>query len=157
MIEKKSEISATLEDYLETIFTLSTDKGYARSKDIAEHFQIKTSSVTAAMRSLAEKGLITYEPYSVIQLTPKGKKVASCINSRHSVLKRFFTDILQLSAQEAEECACSMEHGLTPKLCDRLSHLDTLIKETPDFSEKLSVIISHTHLEKGCSSNCKCS
>ena len=156
MTKKNNDISTTLEDYLEAILEISEKTGFARAKEIGEYFKIKGSSVTVAMRSLAEKGLVTYEPYSFIQLTPKGRTLAVCISNRHSVLKRFFINILHLDQQNAEECACKMEHGLTPQLCDRLSHLAALINASPDFSKKLAETISHTHPGEGCSSDCKC-
>ena len=64
-------LSSSLEDYLEVIFHLVAAKQVARVKDIAKKIQVKNSSVTGALRPLADKGLINYTPYDVVTLTPR--------------------------------------------------------------------------------------
>jgi DtxR family Mn-dependent transcriptional regulator len=66
------DLSENLEDYLETILELEKTQKVARVKDIAEMRGVLRGSVTGALKSLAEKGLINYEPYSFITLTRKG-------------------------------------------------------------------------------------
>jgi DtxR family Mn-dependent transcriptional regulator len=56
----KIALTSTLEDYLEAIYQISNVNKVARSMDIAEHLKVKRSSVTVALQSLAEKGLINY-------------------------------------------------------------------------------------------------
>ena len=72
----RTDVSAAMEDYLEAIFHLVVEKQVARARDIAEGLKVSRSSVTGALQSLAEKGLVNYEPYEVITLTRKGKKIA---------------------------------------------------------------------------------
>jgi hypothetical protein len=42
-----------VEDYLEVVYELVQEKGYARSADIAERLEVKSSSVTAMLQRLA--------------------------------------------------------------------------------------------------------
>ncbi|HKK90749.1 MAG TPA: metal-dependent transcriptional regulator [Desulfobacteraceae bacterium] len=111
-MEKKTDLSETLEDYLETILELQTIKTVARSKDIAEKLDIKRGSVTGMLKKLAEKELINYEPYGYVTLTPAGRKIAQKIEHRHQVLKDFFMRILKVDAQKADQTACRMEHAM---------------------------------------------
>ena len=71
-MEENNHLSASLEDYLETIFLIVQKKQAARAKDISIELKVKASSVTGALRQLSEKGLINYAPYDIITLTSKG-------------------------------------------------------------------------------------
>ena len=66
-------LSSNMEDYLEAIFHISSEKQAARAKDIADRLKVNKSSVTGALRSLSEKGYVNYAPYDIITLTGKGK------------------------------------------------------------------------------------
>lgn len=115
----KLELSPKLEDYLETIYRIAGRKKVARPRDISKAENVAKSTVTAALRSLAEKGLINYEPYEVITLTEKGRSKAENIMVRHIIIKRFLQDVLRFEARRAEETACKMEHALDQKGMER--------------------------------------
>jgi DtxR family Mn-dependent transcriptional regulator len=113
-------LSESLEDYLEVILKLEQAQKVARAKDIAEKMNVQRGSVTGALKNLKEKKLINYEPYSFITLTPKGKKLAREITRRHSVLKDFLFNVLQIDTETAEATACRMEHAIDKKTLERL-------------------------------------
>ena len=113
-------LSASLEDYLETIFQLEQASRVARAKDIADRMSVRRASVTGALRALAERGLINYSPYSFITLTPAGRRTAKDILRRHEVLKDFFTGILHLCPEDAEATAHRMEHSIESAAIDKL-------------------------------------
>ena len=113
-------LSSNMEDYLEAIFHISEEKQAARAKDIADRLQVNKSSVTGALRSLSEKGLVNYAPYDIITLTAKGKKLAAEIVRRHWALKEFFVKILLIDKEEAEEASCKVEHAVSKNIIDRL-------------------------------------
>lgn len=113
-------LSSNMEDYLEAIFHISEKKQAARAKDIADRVQVNKSSVTGALRSLSDKGLINYAPYDIITLTARGKKMAVEIVRRHEALKDFFVKILLIDKREAEKAACKVEHEVSKNIVDRL-------------------------------------
>ncbi len=115
-----SDLSESMENYLEVILALENETKVARAKDIAEKLQVQRGSVTGALKSLGEKGLINYEPYSFITLTPRGKQIATEITNRHHVLKDFLLNVLQIDAKTAEDNACRMEHAIDKKTIERL-------------------------------------
>jgi DtxR family Mn-dependent transcriptional regulator len=119
-MSEKEALSASMEDYLEAISHIVSEKQAARAKDIALRLKVNNSSVTGALRSLAAKGYINYAPYDVITLTPKGKTTAEDIIRRHEGLRDFFIKVLQVDEKEAEISACGMEHGVSPKVLERL-------------------------------------
>jgi len=113
-------LSESLEDYLEAILELEKANRVARAKDIAEKMGVQRGSVTGALKSLEEKKLINYQPYSFITLTPTGKRIAAKIRERHTVLKNFLEGVLQIDPITAEATACRMEHTIDDLSLDRL-------------------------------------
>ncbi len=129
-------LSSNMEDYLEAIFNIVAEKQAARSKDIATRLNVKNSSVTGALRLLGQKGYINYAPYDVITLTAKGNDVARDIVRRHEVLCDFFTKILGVENEEAEETACKMEHGVSHTVLDRIIRFVEFIQICPRGGEQ---------------------
>lgn len=119
MAENKS-LSENMEDYLEAILELERTNKVARAKDIAEKLGIQRGSVTGGLKTLGEKGLIHYEPYSFVTLTQKGKKLAKEITNRHLVLKDFFMNVLKINSQTAELNACRVEHAIDQHVYEQL-------------------------------------
>jgi len=120
MQRENQTISDSLEDYLETILHLEETSKVARVKDIADTLGVLRGSVTGALKTLAEKGLINYAPYSFITLTEKGALLAREVQRRHGVLKDFLQNVLLVDADRAEENACRMEHAVDKAIIDRL-------------------------------------
>ena len=114
------EVSESLQSYLEVILDLENLQRVARAKDIADRLKIQRTSVTGALKSLEEKGLIHYQPYSFISLTDNGKRVAEEIAHRHRVLKDFLLNVLQVDEKTADTTACRMEHVIDRTTVDRL-------------------------------------
>ena len=120
-------LTPQLEDYLETIAELQELDHVARAKDIADKLDITRGTVTSALRSLSEKGLINYQPYSHITLTKTGHELAGRIIHRHKTVSRYLHKVLQLPLEVAEENACRAEHVLDRQVIDRLiCHMDFL-------------------------------
>lgn len=114
-------LTASLEDYLETIYELHRERDYARVRDIAKARNVKAGSVSPAMKRLADLGLIRYVQRDYIGLTEAGLVSARRVYARHQLLTRFFGQILGLAGEEARKNACAMEHNLTPEAMDRLA------------------------------------
>lgn len=128
-------LSGTLEDYLEAILRIVSASSVARVRDIAEQLQVHKSSVTAALRSLCERGLINYEPYGFVTLTDQGTALAQGVMRRHDALRDFFTDVLGVEDEMAESAACQMEHAMPRLITDRLIRLRRLLTESPGVGE----------------------
>ena len=107
------EISASLEDYLETIYEIFEEKQGVKAIEISRRLGIGRSSVTDALKTLANKNLVNYGRYDVISLTKEGETAAKEVIKKHSVLSKFFTEVLGLSAEEANKNACRIEHVIS--------------------------------------------
>ncbi len=124
-------LTASLEDYLEAIFHIISDKHAARPKDIARRLKVTNSSVTGALRSLADKKLINYAPYDVITLTPSGQTAAKDVVRRHEVLSDFFVKVLAVEEADADKAACLMEHSIPKIILERFIQFAQFIEICP--------------------------
>ncbi|MBA7643435.1 HTH-type transcriptional regulator MntR [subsurface metagenome] len=124
-------LSASLEDYLEAIYSIVQKKQAARAKDISRRLGVNSSSVTGALHSLSSKKLINYAPYDIITLTPEGEKAAKNVFHRHTVLQDFFIQVLGVDLESAEESACRMEHTVSKIILERLTQFVKFIKTCP--------------------------
>lgn len=141
-----------MEDYLEAIFRIVSEKQAARAKDIANVLNVNNASVTGALRVLSEKGYINYAPYDVITLTMKGNRLAKDIVRRHEALRDFFVKVLHIEQEEAEKNACGMEHSLSPPVLNRLIRFTEFIETCPRGGESW-VAGFWNGCESGCDKN----
>ena len=128
-------LSESLEDYLEVILALEKINKVARVKDIAEKMGIQAASVSGAVKNLAERKLINYEPYSYITLTERGYAIAREVTHRHQVIKDFLKRVLQIDAETAESSACRMEHAIDKTSLERLVQFINFIDNCPRTGE----------------------
>ena len=127
-------VSSTMEDYLEAILEVSSESGAARSRDIADALGVHRSTVTAALRGLAEKGLVNYAPYRATTLTRRGRTIAERIGRTHEQIETFLHDILLLPKRAARENACRMEHVVDRDVLLRLVRLGKHLRSRPQSS-----------------------
>jgi len=107
-------LSGRAEDYLRGIHSIVKQKGYARIKDIAKELGVQPSSVSEMMRNLHHKGLVVYEKYGGVTLTPKGEEIAKVIAKRRETFVRFL-EIILVPNDIAQKDAHILEHQLDPK------------------------------------------
>ena len=128
-VKKTEKLSASLEDYLEAIFNLSSNAKVARSGQIAQELDVSKASVTGALRTLSQKGLVNYKPYGFVTLTDTGRVKAAAIAKKHDVIKSFFINILGVDKKTAQQAACKAEHALGPKIIDKLMHFTEFVNQ----------------------------
>jgi len=112
-------MTQSLEDYIETVYVLVTGSGAATVRDVARMLDVKMPSVVKAIRELKGLGLVTQEPYSTIELTTKGRRVAKSILGRHTLLRTFLIK-LGVGRKAADVDACRMEHILSAETLDKI-------------------------------------
>jgi DtxR family Mn-dependent transcriptional regulator len=134
-----AEISSSLEDYLETIYLLVQEQGFARVKDVARARDVKAASVSIALRRLAELDLVRHERREYIALTDEGEKAGRRVFSRHRLLTRLFREVLNLPQAAASEQACAMEHSLTDEAMDGMARFFEFLGTCPSVIESFRV------------------
>jgi DtxR family Mn-dependent transcriptional regulator len=124
-----NNLSAALENYLETIAALKREKKYARVGDIAKALNVKSSSVNVAINFLAENGLVIHERYGYVDLTEEGDKIAKEVQRKHDILYMFLRDLLFVESALAVKEACEIEHSISSGTIHRLERLYELLKK----------------------------
>lgn len=148
-------VTGSLEDYLEAIFHTIAEKKAVRPKDIARRLKVSNSSVTGALRSLAERKLINYTPYDVISLTPAGEVAAKDVIRRHEVLRDFFVKILAVEGGEADKAACQMEHSIPGVILERFIQFVEFVELCPRAGTKWIAGFSYHCDQAGTQENCE--
>lgn len=128
-IEQQEEMSR-LEDYLEVIFHLIHEKGYANTVEIAENLRVKPPTVSSMLQRLAAKDYIVHEPYRGIRLTEKGSKIAKSVVARHSIISELLS-MLGVESDIAYQDTEGIEHHLQPLTIKRLEGLVEFLHENP--------------------------
>ena len=136
-----TNLTQSMEDYLEAIFSLEQKNRVARVRDIAAALNVQMPSVTGAVRNLKERGLVDYEKNSYITLTRTGLKIARSIYNKHQIVLRFLEELLYVVEDEAETIACQIEHALPGQIAARLENFTDMIVDqgarNPTFKKQL--------------------
>ncbi len=124
------------EDYLEAILHVVNRKGYAKVTDISKHLGCSAATVTEMFVRLSERGLVNYEKYGGVTLTPEGRKIGIEINARHQLIKDFLL-VLGVPEDVAEMDACMIEHRVHQETLDHLQSFIVSFKNDPEVRKKL--------------------
>ncbi len=129
----------SMEDYLERIYILIEDKGYARVSDIAESLEVHPSSVTKMVQKLDKKEYLVYEKYRGLVLTPKGKKIGKRLVYRHDLLEEFMR-IIGVDGETIYQDVEGIEHHLSWDAIDRIGDLVQFFEEDPKRVNELRLV-----------------
>jgi len=124
---KKEDRTDRMEDYLEVIYELVQEKGYATTVDISSYLNVSSPSVTKMMQKLDETGYLKYEKYRGIKLTNEGIRIARNIRNRHGLLAEFFM-IIGVDEEIANNDAEGIEHHLHPETMKKLEEFINELK-----------------------------
>jgi Mn-dependent DtxR family transcriptional regulator len=125
---KKQDRTDRMEDYLEVIYELVQQKGYATTVDISSYLNVSSPSVTKMMQKLDETGYLNYEKYRGIKLTNEGIRIARNIRNRHGLLAEFFM-IIGVDEETANNDAEGIEHHLHPETMKKLEEFINELKK----------------------------
>lgn len=113
--------SHTVENYLKTIYRLSTEKeGVVHTNAISEALGTKAATVSDMLKKLDEQGMIEYRKYQGVTLTKSGLKAAIDIVRRHRLWEVFLVEKLDFAWHEVHDLAEELEHIKSDALIERL-------------------------------------
>ena len=111
----KSEevLSATVEEYLETIYNMAMEGELVIGARLAERFHVAAPSVTEMLKRLVRDGYVEMDNKRRVTLTEAGNKAAEAVLRRHRLTERFLVDMLGMQWHEVHEEACRLEHFIS--------------------------------------------
>ncbi|PKQ14558.1 MAG: metal-dependent transcriptional regulator [Actinobacteria bacterium HGW-Actinobacteria-8] len=111
-----SELSASTQDYLKSVWTLQEWSGGAVSVTaLAERLGVRTSTASDGIKKLAEQGLVAHETYGGITLTDEGAAHALAMVRRHRLLEAYLVQELGYDWDEVHDEAEILEHAVSDR------------------------------------------
>jgi Mn-dependent DtxR family transcriptional regulator len=136
----------SMEDYIEQIYMLIEEKGYARVSDIAEALSVHPSSVTKMVQKLDKDEYLVYEKYRGFSLTSKGNKIGKRLVFRHDLLEQFLK-IIGVKDENIYQDVEGIEHHLSWDSIERIVDLVQFFQEDETRIEALKEIQKHNEAE----------
>lgn len=113
-----------MQNYLKVIWSLEewSDAPITNSA-IAEAAGVRLSTVSDALRKLADSDLIDHERYGTVTLTPEGRELAVVMTRRHRLLETFLVQVLDYKWDEVHDEADRLEHAVSDELVNRIDRV----------------------------------
>ena len=106
-------LSATVEEYLETIYNMSMEDEVVIGARLAEKFGVAPPTVTEMLKRLTRDGYVEMDNKRHVTLTEAGIEAAEAVLRRHRLTERFLVDMLGMQWHQVHEEACRLEHFIS--------------------------------------------
>ncbi len=128
-MKTEEPLSATVEEYLETIYNMSAEDEMVIGARLADKFRVSAPTVTEMLKRLVRDGYITMDQKRVVSLTEAGYSAAEAVLRRHRLTERFLVDMLGMQWHQVHEEACRLEHFISgaveARVISSLNHPNT--------------------------------
>ncbi|HUO86025.1 MAG TPA: metal-dependent transcriptional regulator [Thermoanaerobaculia bacterium] len=117
--------TSTVEDYLKHILLeeQAAGDGLVSMGRIGGALGVAPGTVTAMIKTLADSGLLAYEPYSGVRLTDAGRQLALHVLRRHRLVELFLVKVLRMDWSEVHGEAESLEHAISERVIERMDEM----------------------------------
>ncbi len=113
-------LSATVEEYLETIYNMSAENEVVIGARLAEKFGVSAPTVTEMLKRLVRDGYIEMDNKRQVTLTDAGNRAAEAVLRRHRLTERFLADMLGMQWHQVHEEAGRLEHFISGAVEERV-------------------------------------
>ncbi len=120
MMKMQEPLSATVEEYLETIYNMAMEDEVVIGARLAEKFGVAAPTVTEMLKRLVRDGYIEMDNKRIITLTEAGNQSAERVLRRHRLTERFLVDMLGMQWHQVHEEACRLEHFISGSVEERV-------------------------------------
>src|SRR5215211_1175151 len=90
---------------------------------VASALGVAPGTATTMVKTLAESGLVKYEPYAGVRLTKAGEKLAALVLRRHRLVELFLVRVMGMSWTEVHDEAELLEHAVSDRLIERIDEM----------------------------------
>lgn len=117
--------TSTVEDYLKCILLEQQrdPEALVSMRRISAALSVAPGTVTAMMKTLADSGLLAYEPYSGVRLTDSGRQLALHVLRRHRLIELFLVKVMGMDWSEVHSEAEELEHAVSDRLIERMDEM----------------------------------
>jgi DtxR family Mn-dependent transcriptional regulator len=117
--------TSTVEDYLKCILLEQQldPEALVSMGQVSAALKVAPGTVTAMVKTLADSGLVAYEPYSGVRLTPSGRQLAAHVLRRHRLIEQFLVQVMGMDWSEVHPEAEELEHAVSERLVERMDEM----------------------------------
>jgi DtxR family transcriptional regulator, Mn-dependent transcriptional regulator len=112
-MKTEEALSATVEEYLETIYNMAMEDEIVIGARLAERFTVAPPTVTEMLKRLVRDGYVEMDNKRQVTLTEAGNQAAEAVLRRHRLTERFLVDMLGMQWHQVHEEACRLEHFIS--------------------------------------------
>lgn len=115
------QLSAVAQDYLKVIWTASEwSEDAVSTKMLSERIGVSASTVSEAIRKLADQGMVDHARYGAISLTERGRGAAIAMVRRHRLIETYLVRELGYGWDEVHDEAEILEHAVSDLMMARI-------------------------------------
>ena len=118
--------SSTVENYLKALYQAEStldEKTLVPMGQLAAAVKVAPGTATTMIKALAESGLVEYEPYIGVRLSPAGSKLAALVLRRHRLIEQFLVEVMGMSWTDVHDDAEQLEHVVSDQLIERMDSM----------------------------------
>ncbi len=148
-------VSPAQEQLLKVLWGLEIEQGRRVTNSLlAEQAGLHTSTVSDAVRRMADDGYVEHRRYGTVELTAAGEEIAVQVVRRHRLLETYLVRSLGYTWDEVHEEADVLEHVVSDKLIERIDEKlgyplrDPHGDPIPDSSGRLPALTQATSMVK---------
>ncbi len=119
-MKTEESLSATVEEYLETIYNMSAENEVVIGARLAEKFRVSPPTVTEMLKRLVRDGYVEMDNKRQVTLTEAGNQAAEAVLRRHRLTERFLADMLGMQWHQVHEEAGRLEHFISGAVEERV-------------------------------------
>lgn len=118
---RKARRSESVDDFIKAVYTLQQTGQRVSTTTLRDTLEISAPSVTDMAQRLVAAGLVDYEKYRGVILTPAGEEMALKIIRRHRLIELFLVQHLNYELREVHEEAERLEHAVSERFIDAIA------------------------------------
>lgn len=108
------------EQYLKVLLAFEGSENFTMTQ-IAQRLGVSSASVTGMAKRLSSKGLLHYQPYGEIELTPEGRDIAVRLMRMHRIAELYLFEKLSYPLYLVHDEADALEHHMSDYLEERMT------------------------------------
>jgi DtxR family Mn-dependent transcriptional regulator len=126
-----SELIDTTEMYLRTVYELEEEGIVPLRARIAERLHQSGPTVSQTVARMERDGLLTVQGDRHLELSAKGRQLATRVMRKHRLAERLLLDVIGLDIELVHDEACRWEHVMSEQVERRLLELLEHPSESP--------------------------
>lgn len=115
-------LTQSVENFLKAVYSLQQEVKRVSTTMLSERLGISAPSVTDMAQRLVAAGLVDYQRYRGVVLTPAGEAIALKVLRRHRLIEMYLVTELGYALHEVHKEAEELEHAVSERFIEAIAH-----------------------------------